>query len=113
MSSGRNGAQGPAPAKLILPGDVLIKAEKCAEEAGALLKLPLNTSHHNSRWGASLKDICSLDKTLTSLDNHTNAIENSIALMKTDMINLRMQSENCVDIVEILKRIENVASADN
>ena len=53
--AGGGGVKSGGASKLILPGDVLIKAEKCAEEMGALLKLPLNTAHHTSRWNPSLK----------------------------------------------------------
>ena len=46
----------PVPSsRLILPGDVLVKAEKCAEEMGHVFRLPLSTSHHSHRWNASLK----------------------------------------------------------
>ena len=56
------------------------------------------------------KDFSTLDKTLISMDSLMMGMENSIAAMKTDSVQLRMESENCVEIVEILKRIEHTTA---
>ena len=104
--------RGAPPRQVLISGDALVKAEKCAEDVCSVLRMQTSASYHQYMMNSCLKDVSNLDKTLASLQQNVKSMKSEIDTMRSQEVAIRSHAENSVEIIELLKRIEKINECD-
>ena len=104
--------RGNPPRQVLISGDSLVKAEKCADDVCSVLRMQISASYHQYILNSCLKDVSNLDKTLASLQQNVKSMKNEVETMKSQETAIKSHAENSVEIIELLKRIEKINESE-